>query len=215
MLPQGNVALMLPFVADTTSGAPVELDLTFALSNKIIDQIQAVYIDASNAGAAFTVTVQSTNQRVTCAAGRQGWFPLLVSYPNGGALSFSGGDALVPVFLTNVPMPVGTWEATDNAVGAAGWVSFSGLDTVGSTSSPLLPLDPTRSRSFVMIGAPATAALWVNRIGGIAGVGLIDCFEIPAGSIYENYPGESVWQAWTYFCATGGLPYTALAQSGV
>lgn len=214
LMPNGNVAITLPYVAQTGSGGPDILDLTYALTNKKIDQIQAVFIDNSEGSETFVIEVQSTRMKLKCPAFTQGWFPFLVSYPNGGELTFTGAQHTTPIFLLNVPMPVGTWDiAASSETVYLDWISYS--QDIGPVTVAAIPEDVTRSRKNVFIKAPETDDLWVNRIGGPAGIDLIDCFKIPLGEIYENEPGQTLWEQWSFYCATAASNATILVQPGV
>lgn len=230
---------MVPFVLNFPTNPAYLIDLTLTMQQQRISVVQSVFIDASAATASVSVAVQGTQLTITLEKGDQGFFPILV--PTTGA-KFSIASAStnpVTVIFLNVPVPSSIWHTALSALGAVSvsgplalalssgvapilqaqaagataWTSSSGT-TAAAASTALFPAVAAGSRFFVRIGAPATADMWVNPIGGAAGIGLADCFKIPAGGIYENFPGESVFQAWTYFCATGALPFTALRQEG-
>lgn len=221
LMPRQNFVKTLPYVAQTASGGPDALDISYLLSNNIIDQIQSVYIDNSEGTTQFVLTVGSSNMKVKVKAGTQGWYPLLVGMPAQGQFLFSGANALTPLFFCNFPMPSDTWDTGSEAAsstvqqigGSTPWTSYSGTTANPAASTLLIPAGTAGKRTFVRITCGSD--LWVNPIGGTASVNGGDCFKIPAGTLYENFPGESVYQEWNYYCATTGAGYTALAQEGL
>jgi len=214
MMPKGNVAKQLPYMAQTATGGSETLDLTSFISNNNIDQIQAAFIDNSQGSSTFVIAMQSSGMVLRCPAGYQGWCPILISYPTGGEITFSGAGHLTPVFFTNVPMPVGFWPATSPLAASLSviWDDFS--QTVGPASIELFPdlLSTNRRRRYVFVKAPELDDLWVNRLGGEASVNGLGCFKIIKANVYENFDGESCSQQWNMFCATGGLNMSGLSQ---
>lgn len=233
---------MVPFLINFPAVSSFDIDLTLTMQQGRISVIQAMYLDLRNATASVSVTVSITNQNITLEAGQQGYFPLLV--PESGAKMTVASASTQPIrlMLLNVPVPEGTWNtaaavlgsvtaaitaplAPDTAAGVdalavsqlgggAVWTDHSVASTTVATSSPLFALVAAGSRTFVRVKAPETADLWVNPKGGTAGISLVGCFKIAAGAMYENFPGESVYEAWTYFCATGALVIFAQTQEG-
>lgn len=233
---------MVPFVCNFPTAGSYLIDLTLAEAQQRISVVQNIFVDASAATEAVSIAIQGTQLTIVCPAGAQGYFPCLA--PNNTKFVIaSGSTAPVTVAFINVPIAANVWPvvegggggggaveitaplatnapaagATPVAVsqtgGVAGWTSHS-ASTNAAVSSALIPAVGAGLRSFVRIKAPETADLWVNPLGNTCSIGGLDCLKIPAGALYENFPGESVFQAWTYFCATGGLNYTALSQDG-
>lgn len=168
LMPQGNVSKALPYVAQVEHGGPDELDLSFALTNNSIDQIQSVFIDNTNGAALFVLTIVSTGQQIKMRPGFQGWRPCLVN-PNGDTFVFTGGNALTPVFFLDVPMPIGDSNGADLNQGLPalitevtnGGTPVAVFATTGSTSVPsdgaviINPFDASESL-FVDLVSPAT-----------------------------------------------------------
>lgn len=176
-MPKGNIAKTLPYVAQTVSGAD-QLDLTFALTNGIIDQIQAAFIDNSNGSLSFALTIQSTGMTIKAKPFSQGWYPLLVSYPNGGLLLFGQTGALTPLFFTNVPMPVGDWEVNLNT-------------GTGSPASPLSTIITNGGTPVVVFGpGPANGAVLVNPYDASESL-FVDMIN-PAGTTVPGTHGTTV-----------------------
>lgn len=207
MMPAANAIKVLPYRARLDLGpSTVELDLTNAQTSGVIDQIQSIYIDNSGNLQPVTVGCSLTNQTVTCPPQSQGFFPLLIAMPP--KITFtSTGAVIVPVWLINVPMPVGAWSA----------VSMGGNPTVTLTSRSTVSPNPASSqqlmaanrlRRYVIIKAPETADLWINPFGGVAGVGLADCFKIIMGGQYET--NSLAWSAQiNYFTTATGAVVSA------
>jgi len=217
------------------SGTQINVDLTQQINLGIISVVQTLYMDALDCTAAVTVTIPGTGVRYRFSPGYQGYVAVLASNPP--VFNFASTSTVgAKVQFINVPVAADVWPGNGNPLaitgplapsaggpvtpvatavigGIAPWQSASNV-TAAAASTPLFPAVAPGARSFVLISAPTAAALIVNRLGGAAGPGLPDCFTIPAGSTYESLPGASVWQAWTYYCATGALEYTALYQMG-
>lgn len=110
----GQATRWLPVNLDFTASALVAIDLTPEMSNGIIDLPQSMFIDNSqNAGAlnvSFPGIIDQSSlvnrpYTIIVQAFFQGWFPIPGSQ---GPLQFvvTGGNGLViPVHITNVPMP--------------------------------------------------------------------------------------------------------------
>ena len=205
LMPNSGNALALFYTAQTQTGGPDTLDLSELTSSNRIDQIQAVFIDNSNGGSPFLLSI-ANGTSIKCPPLAQGWVPLIAPFPP--QLTFSGAGAAVPLFFTNVPMPVGFW-ATGASGGTAVWTSFSGVTPNPAGSGVLFPANS--ARKSVLVSAPLGGDLWVNPIGGVAGVSQPDCFRIPAGATYESQPGEPVTSEWTFYCVATSLVYTALS----
>lgn len=184
MMPQGNIAKVLLYVARTDTGGPDSHDFTFDLTNNNIDQIQSVYIDNHNGDEPFYIQVVSSGQIVGCKAGSFGWFPLLVAYPSGGDLIFTGANSATPCFFCNVPMPVGQWSMdTDDAAGgkgvnplafkiAAGGIAVNAFNPPPSGGAVIMnPLEAAESLfvdivNVAQVASPGTNGTTVELIAG-------------------------------------------------
>jgi hypothetical protein len=165
LMPKGNIAKTLPYVAQTVSGGPDLLDLTYAITNNIIDQIQSVFIDNSKGSATFVLTIQSTGMQVKCPPASQGWFPLFVSHPNGGEFSFTGANHTTPVFFANIPMPVGVWSV--NAINLSGGGVGTGpiVFTIATGGTAVEVWNPAPSDGAVIVNPlNATESLFVDIV---------------------------------------------------
>lgn len=234
---------MVPFIANFPTAASYLIDLTLTMQQTRITVIQSMFLDCSQATASTTVSVQGTQLVIELEAGDQGFFPLLVPETGAKITIASTSTKPVTIILLNVPVPASVWHtsasgaggavtasitaplapnsgagvdalAVAQMAGASVWTDHSIASTAAATSSPLFAANGTFSRTFVRVKAPETADLWVNPKGGTCGIGLVGCFKIAAGLLYENFPGESVSEAWTYFCATGALVVFAQTQEG-
>lgn len=230
---------MVPFIAAFPTAPTFLIDMTLTMQQQRISVIQSVFIDASAADASVSVDVVGTQLTIILEKGDQGFFPLLVPTSGAKFLITSSSTQPVTIILMNVPVPASVWHTSASALGsvtisgpvagtsssgvdplliaqaggATAWTSHSGT-TAAASSTALFPAVAAGSRFFVRVKAPETADLWVNPLGGAASVGGSDCFKVPAAAMYENLPGESVYQAWNYFCATGALAFTAMTQEG-
>ncbi len=106
----------------------------------------------------------------------------------------------------NAATPAGT--NTIGTVGPAPRAPVSrSTTTVAATSTQLWPA--SSSPTAWNIQAPQTADVWINPLGGTCGIGLADCFRIPAGGYAKSSAGGIETSAFTYYCATGGLALAA------
>ncbi len=106
----------------------------------------------------------------------------------------------------NAATPAGT--NTIGTVGPTPRVPVSGsTTTVAASSTQLWP--PNAARAAWTIAAPLPVDVWINPLGGTASVGGVDCFRIPAGGYARSTAGACETSAFTYYCATGGLPLAA------
>jgi hypothetical protein len=229
---------MVSYVADFPLAASFEVDMTLSQSQQYMSVVQTLFIDASQATAPVSVSVEGTKLTIELEAGSQGFFPLLVPTTGAKFLIASASTQPVTVIFVNVPIPANVWNVngqplnitgplapdapasgvTPVSVAQAGgvvhWHSYSAATANPAASTALFPAVADGARLNVFIKAPESADLWVNRLGGTAAIDGIDCFKIPAGAIYENFPSESVSQAWTYYCAATAVNFTALTQDG-
>src|ERR1017187_8765065 len=229
---------MVPYVADFPTAAIFEVDFTMTMQQQRMTVVQSVFIDARNATASVSLSVEGTQLVIELEAGDQGFFPLLVPKTGAKFLISSSSTAPVTIIFINVPVPADVWHtqpvslgtvavsgqlapisaagvdplATAQLGGATVWTDHSVASTAAATSAPLFGASSAGVRSFVRVKAPETADLWVNPKGGTAGISAVGCFKIPSGTLYENFPGESVYEAWTYYCATGSLVIFAQSQ---
>jgi hypothetical protein len=105
----GPRALYYP-VTFTAASASVEVNLSEEEMMAQLKFVQSLYIDNGDNGAALTVTIQMTQQRIKVKANTQGYYPVLV--PNSAKLTFSLAAAaplVVPVQFINVPLPAIQW----------------------------------------------------------------------------------------------------------
>jgi hypothetical protein len=233
---------MIPYVCDFPGAPEYLIDLSLTESQSKMKVVQTIFLDNSQATAAVTVSIAGTQFEIVAGAETQGFYPVLA--PNNTKFTVSSASTgPVTIIFVNVPCAANQWATVDGGAGGTvdavitgplasaapaagstpvnvsqqggvtGWVSHS-TATVAAASTALIPAAGPGGRAFVRIKAPEAADLWINAVGGAAGLDAFDCFKIPAGSLYENFPGESVWQAWHYWCATGGLALTAHSQDG-
>lgn len=223
------IAQGVSFSFNLVAGAQQAIDLTNYQSSGKISGLQTAFIDNSQGTASLSLTVTSNGTGVTCPAGSQGFFPILVSA--NPQFSVAGVGTAKITFL-NVPMPAAIWgggagtytssgalvvsdSALDSTIAnarvgtnpnvAGALVSGSGT-TVAAASTQIFAANS--ARQYLAIQAPASADLWINPNGGTAGVNAADCFRVPANTFYEsrNFVSSA---AINYYCATGALQFAA------
>jgi hypothetical protein len=224
---------MVPFEVAFPTAPSFEIDLTMTVQQRRITVVQSVYMDCSLCDAPVTLQVENTFLNIEAAAGTQGYYPLLVPDTPKFIVSSTSMAKCILIFL-NVPVPSTVWNSsgfltggplapvTPNSGirplaiaqdgGASPWTDHSGSTT--GASQTIMAAVASGRRYFVRIKAPEAADLWINPTGGTAAVNGAGCFKIPQGALYENFPGESVYQAITGFCVTGALAFFAQSQEG-
>ncbi|WWT38758.1 penton [Enterobacteria phage PRDpeacock] len=91
-------------------GETVRFDLTYLKDTQGFSGVQCVYIDNSENDGAAIIDVEETGQRITCPAGKQGYFPLLVPGRAKFVMRHNGsGKKSVPVFFLNFTIAQGVW----------------------------------------------------------------------------------------------------------
>jgi hypothetical protein len=230
---------MVPFDVDFPTINQLDIDLTLMVQQKRMSVVQSVFIDASQCNASVSLQVVGTDLTIEVQEFTQGFYPLLVpSSPKFICTSASTGAAKL-IFM-NVPVPASVWNSTassgtftgtitDPVVATApasgdvpllssqaGGITALTLATITATgaSQSLVAAAAAGGRTFIRIAAPLAEECWVNPTGGAAGVSADGCFMLPAGAIYENPPGMSVFQAWSVFATTAGSKINVWTQAG-
>lgn len=216
-----KVANVYSFPITLIANAAQVIDLKTLANLNRISNVQGIFIDNSANGTSFSVQT-TAGQRLQIPAGYQGVMPLYLSQD--GTLTLNGGGT-VQLTLLNFPTPAAVWPATSSStiVTISGTVQVQ--DTIAETAlANLQPGIPLTSRSiasttanastqlmaantgrkYVMIGAPQSSEIWINMLGGTAGVGLVDSFQIPPGGKYESANYISTSQI-NYFITTAAL----------
>ena len=206
-MPKLGWAKTLPYTAKLATQATDSLDLTNAVSQGVIDQIQSVWIDNSSGSKPFVLLVTGINQSTICPAYSQGWFPILTTYPQ--QFEFSGAGADVKLFFNNVPMPVGSWYAgAASANNSPMGLLLTDLSTATAAAASTILMVANVNRQYLFIKAPETDDLWINLSGGVAGIDALGSFKLPKSYVYESAE-RLTNSAVTYYCATGAINITA------
>jgi len=212
------------------SGATLDIDLKPLANTHRMQNVQGVFLDNSLGSTALALTT-TAGQNIVIPAGGQAVMPLYLSAI--GTITLTGTGE-VNITLLNFPTPACVWGASGQVVTISGTVqvqdlvteqrlatiqnqavalSASVVGTVAAASTSLMAANP--ARQYLFIQSPYNVAgsifhdLWINPIGGTAGVGLVDCIKIPAGGSYES--GYKVWTGLiNYYDAVGGNNLTAL-----
>ena len=230
-MPRGG-QMAVPIIIDFTAHTAYKLDFTISQWTNKINSVQSAYIDNSNGLAPLLLTIEIIGQTITIPSGAQAYVPLVAPSPPIFDVSCSNGAANTLIIFLNVPMPLSVWfpgggQATIIAgaskvndvntaqalTGIPLAVAASPLTlvsrstiTVSTTSTQLMP--GATWRKYLFIQAPQTADVWINPIGGTAGINATDCIKIPAGGSYESYMVSWTGQI-NYYCATGSLQLNA------
>lgn len=209
----------------TLTGATLTIDLTPLANLHRIDNVQGLFID--NSAGTQSLNVNTTaGQNFTIPSTYQGLMPLYLSAQN--IINFTG-NGTVNITLLNFPTPAAVWPTTLPSgatqqvqdVVAEGYLAQmipGASPTSASTTTPGTPASTqlwanNPARKYVMVQSPYLSGtfydLWINPLGGTAGVGSTDCFRIAAGGLYESASFVSQ-SAWNYYCATGGAALMAM-----
>lgn len=232
---------MVPFDVDFPTINTLDIDLTLMVQQRRMTVIQTVFIDASACDASVSLQVVGTDLTIEAQELTQGYYPLLVpSSPKFVCSSASTGPCKL-IFL-NVPVPASVWHSTASigtfsgtitgpvvatapasgavpvltaqAGGVNAWTDHSTTTPNPAADTVLFAASAAGARYYVRVKAPETGDLWINPKGGVAAVDGAGCFKIPAGSLYENFPGESVFEAWHYFTVATSVALFAQTQEG-
>lgn len=104
----------IPLALDFSSAGTYSLNLQNFEARNFISQIQSMYLDNSANTASLTVSFPGTNQQITIAPNRQGYF--MVACPNPASITFSSaGGVLVNVQLYNFPQTNNDWPCITGA----------------------------------------------------------------------------------------------------
>lgn len=129
------------------------------------------------------------------------------AFPDYGTNTSGGASSSVTILGQPIEVTDLAAEASLATLQPAVTLTSRSTTTVAATSTALMGANA--ARKYLLIAAPQTADVWVNPLGGTAGIGLADCFRIASGGSYES--GAYVWNgAITYFCATGSLELPAV-----
>ncbi len=131
---------VIPVTVDLRTASSAAVDLSNQQMLHKIAFIQGVYVDNLDNPSPLSIIVGVTNQRITIAAGRQQYCPLLVPNPPQFIVE-SAGAVQVPVFFLNIPLPM------------------AGLD---DCSCPSFEFDDNGN---LLVSDPAIEAL-INDLGG-------------------------------------------------
>lgn len=223
----------VPIFLNFSTQSSYTLDFTLSQWQNKINSVQSIFVDNSGGTSPLVINTAITNQTLKIPAGAMAYLPIVAPAPPIFTVSCSAGAASTLIIFLNVPMPIAIWypattapsfdgsgrqlvNDVNTATALAGTpfaiagspvalTSYS-TTTVAATSTSLMPA--ASWRKYIAIQAPVTADVWINPIGGTAGIGAADCLKIPAGTFYES--SIAAWQgAITYYCATGSLELTA------
>ncbi len=116
--PEGPAAV--PLVLDFSKAGSFNIDVQQLMQKGNgypgLSVIQTVYVDNEDNPDPFVINVSATGQNITVGAGVQGYYPIFS--PGQGTISFStGSQAIVSVFLANVPIPPTQWGGSTGGGG--------------------------------------------------------------------------------------------------
>lgn len=163
---------VVPLLLDFSGGANILIDLVSDSSLGIIQLIQGIYIDNSNSTSKTVVTVQGSQQIISCPAGWQGFFPLFTPMPPKMTVQNAGGVPLY-VILYNMPMPAAAWPG-----GVYGTPTFdvNGKLIVTDSTLDALVSDPGSGPAFqVMLPntvLPGDALALPSRLSMVSALGV-------------------------------------------
>lgn len=133
-----------PFKLDFTVGNAYVIDMTQSYLNKQFSTLQCVYIDNSDNASDLDIICNATDQRVSCPAGSQGYFPLLAPSPPKFVVQTSGSLLLEIIFL-NFYIPPGLWANAPASAGGLPQVDIPAIDAIISGGAMNVNAIPTTS----------------------------------------------------------------------
>jgi hypothetical protein len=225
--PASGITHALRLVMTAANGTPI----TFSPQNFVsaigrLFQAQAMTVDNSSntEGLMVSEIIYGWSQYVNAGQKLTFNFPAVQSptfefTPDGASITFSVDFFDWPVFnfanqnnnnasglpitaSTNDPLPT---EIVGGITGNGSPVSRS--LTSNGASQTLAPANG--NRKYLLIGAPQTAPIWINFLGGAASAGGADCFQVQAGGFFESNLYVSNDQI-NIFCASTGLEIPAI-----
>ena len=108
-MPPGCQGRTITYVSQLSGTQTDTLDLTQAVLQKTIDQIQSVFVDNSLNGSSVSIQCRASNHKVVIPKNSQAWMPILVVQGSEFFDIASSGGVVVPLFFCNVPMPAAVW----------------------------------------------------------------------------------------------------------
>jgi hypothetical protein len=110
----GNVSLppegpkALPFKCDFTAQQAYQVSSNYLYQQKLISNIQSLYVDNSASATPLYISVDNTQQSIAIPPGAQAYLPLLIA--NNAVITFySTGGVVIPFELLNIPVPSAVW----------------------------------------------------------------------------------------------------------
>jgi hypothetical protein len=208
------------------ANTPQVFDLKSLANLHRIENVQGIFIDNSGASNGAVTVKMTSGQIFTIPGTYQALMPL---YLSGDQTITMSGSGTLNFCLINFPTPAAVWPSAGTAVAqitglvqtqdaiAEGFLSNmqptltltsrSIASTVASASTQLMAANSVRK--YYLIEAPQSAEIWINPLGGTAGVGAVDSFQISPGGKYESAWFVTAAQI-NYFCATASLVIAAV-----
>lgn len=165
---------IVPLNLDFAIVGTYEIDLTLAINQRKIEIVQGIYIDNSLNTSPFSIVAESSKQKISIAAGAQGYYPLLAGqYPR--FTCTSAGAFVVYIAFLNVPVPALQWNtgavslgAVDQgAAGTTAWlVEIQNAAGSIDSANPLIvaPVDPViTSTTTIANGASVSASIAISE----------------------------------------------------
>lgn len=107
------------------------VDFTLAVSQGKITAIQSIWVDNSSNPQPLQITVQGTQQVITCPAGAQGTFPVIAAN-RPKFTCVTNGTLVVNIIWLNVPIPANLWYPNQGSASVASAAVAHSIATGGT-----------------------------------------------------------------------------------
>lgn len=134
---------------DVVAGVVQTVEFGLQINEKILSNVQAIFIDNSNGAAPLTVESELTKHRIVIPTGWQYVGPFL--FANDQKMLISAADtATRRVFLFNMPHPAACWPATDAASGETVAATIAdGADVAQGTTTDAAITNPASAGTVI------------------------------------------------------------------
>jgi hypothetical protein len=99
----------VPINVDFTANGQVIIDGSLLVSQGKIEYLQGVFIDNSLNNNSVSLTMSTTNQKITCPSLAQGYFSIMVPDPP-QLIGITQVGVIIPMFFYNVPIQPAVWK---------------------------------------------------------------------------------------------------------
>lgn len=193
---------VVPLDLDFTSSPNFVLNFTALLADKIIDQVQSVFIDNSDNTTAVDIYFDGAprSQRIRCEAYSQGLFPVTMPEQSGRMHANTAGGVVVPIILYNIPMPYYTSGPADGAL------------VVPPLANSAIDLAPALIGDNTLIpGVLGQSTRLYRMLLTFGGNTIIQFWNGPSAGALKLSGAIQMYQGGSFFLPPSGVPWWSMA----